>query len=691
MSANKTAKTLADYVAIAISPVLIMALVGSLVFFLVAVLYVGDYAGRLCWILFFFVFGAVLIARMTMQGETADRAGLYGLVLGLLVWVALLIYVDWKNSGALAPFGWLLDIGLIAITWWSAHRLTWDCTLIDDDVDASGTGLLQAAGLEGKTAPTPDDAGQDPIDNDRHGKKFTGLAGWWERYRRYREERKKRPHTPGVWVVYFSLAALPLFGIGQAILSASPAHSTEDLARLRGYTFWLMTIYVGSGLGLLVTTSFLGLRRYLRQRKLQMPAAMTGVWLLVGGLLIAAFLVVGGLLPRPESARRLAEWVAALTSQKRDASEADLLGNDPGEGEGREGNEQPRGRAREKDGAGEDKNERARDQEPQKDGKEDRKDGKAKGQDGKGNSKDGKESGRDAKNGKKDGKDRKENGKDGEKDGKDRKESDKADKSSSQKGSDGKKGKDGGRRPQRNARDQRDKETEKENKPKDGPIKDKKDQEKDGSRSEKSKSQSPPERSQSAPPPDLRPLANVLKWIVGAIAAVVVLFILIRALLRFLANFTTWARKLLASFRAAWDKLLAWLRGGSSAAEPDSPESEEPAPRPFADFVDPFLSGAADRMTNERLVRYCFEALQAWALERDLGRQTGETPLEFAWRIGEETPALEVPARKLATFYAQAAYARGTLNKSCREPLRQFWRVLAEVVEKPMSAGVGES
>src|SRR5262249_15202057 len=121
-----------------------MALVGSLVFFLVAVLYKGQFAARLNWILFFFVFGAVLIARISMTAGIADRAGMYGLILGGLVWVALLLYVDWGTS-PLAPFGWAIDLGLIVLTWWCAHRLTWDCTLIDDSVDASGSGLLQEA------------------------------------------------------------------------------------------------------------------------------------------------------------------------------------------------------------------------------------------------------------------------------------------------------------------------------------------------------------------------------------------------------------------------------------------------------------------------------------------------------------------------------------------------------------------
>ena len=100
--------------------------------------------------------------------------------------------------------------------------------------------------------------------------------------------RQARPM--GRWVVYFSLAALPLFGLGQALIPA------EDTGRRR-YSFLLMTVYVASGLGLLLTTTLLGLRRYLRQRKLQMPAAMTGLWLGVGAAIIAAFLFVAALLP----------------------------------------------------------------------------------------------------------------------------------------------------------------------------------------------------------------------------------------------------------------------------------------------------------------------------------------------------------------------------------------------------------
>src|SRR5271167_4089621 len=105
MSTNQPQQTLADFVAILISPVLIMALVGSLVFFIVEVLLGPACPERLLWTLFFFVFAAVLIARISMSGEIAERAPIYGLVLGGLVWIALSIYVKYPSESRLADFG----------------------------------------------------------------------------------------------------------------------------------------------------------------------------------------------------------------------------------------------------------------------------------------------------------------------------------------------------------------------------------------------------------------------------------------------------------------------------------------------------------------------------------------------------------------------------------------------------------
>ena len=120
-------------------------------------------------------------------------------------------------------------------------------------------------------------------------------------------------------------------------------------------------------------------------------------------------------------------------------------------------------------------------------------------------------------------------------------------------------------------------------------------------------------------------------------------------------------------------------------------ETQVVRPRPFSAFQNPFVDGSAERLSPNEITRYSFEAFQAWAWERGLGRQPGETPLEFADRVGEEFPALEHAARRLVNYYAQMAYARATLSRACREPLREFWQLLVEVVERPMSAGVGSA
>ncbi|MGH7139325.1 MAG: hypothetical protein ACREHD_26570, partial [Pirellulales bacterium] len=286
-----------DYVVIALSPFLIMVLVGSLCFFLLEVGYRGQFSGRLHWILFWFVVGTVGIARISME-EGAERASLYGLGLAGAVAVAVVRFVD-------SPW---IAWGLMALTWWCAHKLTWDCTLIDDEQDASGEGLLQVAGLEegiGAGGVSADDE----LTDDKPKRR-----AWWQRLLESPEERRRQPHAPGVWVIYFSLAALPLFGLGQALIPAA------DVERRR-QAFWLLVWYVASGMGLLLTTSFLGLRRYLRQRKLEMPLTMTGAWLGVGAALIVILLLITMLVPRPNPEYPVEDLVAnAIGSPLRSAS-----------------------------------------------------------------------------------------------------------------------------------------------------------------------------------------------------------------------------------------------------------------------------------------------------------------------------------------------------------------------------------
>jgi hypothetical protein len=686
MANEKPAPTTADYMAIALSPALIMALVGSLVFFLVAVFYVGDFTFRLDWILFFFVFAAVLIARMSMHEDTSPRAILYGLGVGIPTFIGLQAFVEYPAESSAAAYSWCINLLLMGIIWWCAHRLTLDCTQVEDDEAADGQGLLEAAGLDQQSEEEEETA---------EGAKEPAPVGWWARYQRYQEERKKR-RTPGIWVIYFSLASLPIFGLGQSLIPIA------DLERRR-YVFWLMVLYVGSGLGLLLTTCFLGLRRYLRQRQVQMTASMTALWLTLGGGLILALLVLGAFLPRPQAEYPLIE-MAGLGSKERSASSWAILRDSPGKGKGQPSSESPKGGSKEGEAAGKDGSGQPNSSDPkaaqgnsgQRNGSGNQP-GSQGNQQGSGQGKQGNSQGdqqggdkRDNSGGQNGDKSNGQGQQSGEKgNGQGKQEGDRSggqDKQPGDKGS--------GRPPdphsQPNSGNNARKQEEQGNNQEKKQASDQKGDRQDGEQKQAgSDPSSPPERSASplaALWALLAALAWIMKWIVFGVILLIVAFLVLRAVLQFLANFTTWAKGLLDALRSLWQGLFGWLSGSGKAEEAAEEVKGGPPPRPFSSYRNPFHDGNAGRWPPEKLLRYTFEAFQAWAWERELGRRLDETALEFADRIGGEVPALDQDARRVALLYARSLYARGPLPATCHEAVEQFWDRLEAVAEQPLSA-----
>jgi ABC-type multidrug transport system permease subunit len=93
MANSRPEPTLADYMAIAISPALIMVLVSSLAYFLLTVFYAGEFEGRMYWTMTCFVFAAVLISRVSIM-EGAERASMFGLALGGVAALAMIKFTD---------------------------------------------------------------------------------------------------------------------------------------------------------------------------------------------------------------------------------------------------------------------------------------------------------------------------------------------------------------------------------------------------------------------------------------------------------------------------------------------------------------------------------------------------------------------------------------------------------------------
>ena len=132
----------------------------------------------------------------------------------------------------------------------------------------------------------------------------------------------------------------------------------------------------------------------------------------------------------------------------------------------------------------------------------------------------------------------------------------------------------------------------------------------------------------------LRSLTGGLRWLLRAGFYIVLFAAALYLLWRYNEEFRIAWRRLLEQLRRLWERWFGG-RGDREAGQPEREASTSLAPpRPFADFADPFRSGSAEQREPEELVRYSFEALEAWARERGCPREAEQTALEFASHLG---------------------------------------------------------
>jgi len=543
-------KTLADYLVIAVSPALIMTLIGSLVFFLLQVFYQGNFTGRLHYILSWFIFAAVLIGRIAIE-EGAERAALFAVPLAIATLVGINRFVEFRGAVP-ASLSLIINCGLVGLIWWCAHKLTWDCTMIDETETGSGEGLLDSAGLGKRAKSAPPDQGGDSqeADADRSDPLPPG------RWNNWRSPRRK-PHAPGVWIVYFSLAAIPLFGLGQL---AIPAARVEQ----RRYAFFLLAVYVASGLGLLLTTSFLGLRRYLRQRRLPMPLLMANTWIVLGCVLIFGVMGLALFVPRPNAEYAISQVPSVMGSPDQKPSRYGV-GRDGVKGDepGRPSPDEKKGKPTA--GRGETTNPKGPTSEKQGSGKPD-----------KSNTSGGKSQ-----------------------------QQSKGDSDKIRSGNDSKQDSPPEKTPADDARN--------------APPQDSQ------NRGEKSETNAPPKKSPNADSgrsaggnaaenrstdlklPAMREVSSTFSSLLPLLQFLfyaVVIGLGIYWAWRRRAELLAAIRSLLSDFRSLWERLLGRRRKTTEAA---AKGSGGPAPpRPFADFANPFATGMAARLSADQLVRYTF-------------------------------------------------------------------------------------
>ena len=591
-------KTIVDYLAILISPALIMLLVGSIVYFILEVGYEGKWTTRLKWVMFWFVIASVLIGRVAIERGSA-LAGFYAL--GLATAIGL-----WTNKFmGTVPLVWCL----LGFVWWFTHMMTKDCTLIDDSEDSSGEGLLQASGIEKKKEEAAPELspGKDGLPS-RPPKEPPA----WARLLPNFGKRKGKPHAPGKWLVWFSIFALPAFGVGHALLD-------DGREAAKNYGFQLLCVYVVAALCLLMTTSFLGLRRYLRQRFLRMPMTVTGLWMIMGGIIAVFILGIALLLPRPNATYDMTAMIDQVADQVQKASDKafteDGIDDDTKKNfkETKENVESDRGE-KEKSTGGKKQGESGSFEQGAKPGEK---------KDGQGNE-----------NSAGDSKDKKADVKG--KDSFEKKQSEKQDKSG--RGGD------------------------------DFNASERKGQ-------EKSEKKADPKLAEEGKleQPDPKPSMESPQWVGPAVKAAFYIIIGGVALFFLIKHH----KAILAGLKKFWEDLLAMFgkrkrdpKAKAVAPTPDEPIKPE---KPFRKYQNPFVTGMVNREPIEAIVNYSYRAMEAWAYEQDLPRQANETPNEYGEWLSENAIQISEFAPQMAQIYSAVAYTHEDAPDDSLEVIKGLW------------------
>jgi hypothetical protein len=628
---SKLRPTSFDYLVMALNPALVMILVGSLVFFLIEVSYEGEFQVRLCFIMSCFVLATVGITRIAIELDAA-RASLYGLVLsGAMLFVA--------PSFAAVPIPLL--ILLLAVIWYSAHRLTWDCTLIDEEQDASGEGLLQRIGLDA----APSEAAHDAA---------VAKPPFWKRV--FAPDKSK--HAPGLTVVYFSLAALPIFGLLQGFI---PTSDTEG----RGRAFLCLIAYVGAGLGLLLTTSLLGLRRYLRQRQVEMPAEMTATWIAVGAALIGIVLVLSTILPRSAHELQLGKSPITFTSGdqtarrggwgKEGAKGDQQLGQadnkkeqnpsgDPGEREQQGGKPDPNAKQSDQSD-GDDK--QGNSKQAQGDAKGKGANPNQKGQDDQSDSETSES--QDDRNGNSNER------KNGQENGPDR----------DDQGNQARQNNDPNRQPKQRDQDQQ------QNQP-NGPARNQNQQANENGPRREGNSASPSQPVKF----NFDPTATVpfLSWLLKVLVLAAIAIGLLYCAVRYRREFFSGLRQLFAEIANLWRRLF----GGASAAEAAIDETSIVREKRFSELTNPFRRGGGG-LESRVLVQQTFSALEAWARDHGIPREKEQTAHEFADALSRRVSELATESKWLADCYSRAAYSSEEVSAQSQSSLAAVWQRMEQL------------
>jgi hypothetical protein len=164
-------------------------------------------------------------------------------------------------------------------------------------------------------------------------------------------------------------------------------------------------------------------------------------------------------------------------------------------------------------------------------------------------------------------------------------------------------------------------------------------------------------------------LASALKLLFYVLLALGIIYLAWR-------NRETIARTFAEILRQLREFVARLFGGGSATVDAADGDATRPRRRTFADFKDPFASGRHTQIAPVELVRYTFEAFEAWAGDRGRPRTPDQTPQELVrGALAPQTP-MYAKARHMVQLYSEAAYASATISREAANTLQSLWQMM---------------
>ena len=674
---SKLKPTSLDYALAALSPGLIILMIGSLVCFLLCTLYQGEFPARLMWILGLFTFASVLISRIAIEQSRAQSLVYLGLLGGATLFVAPRFFVV---DGPMASFSLPILVTLLCLIAYLADRITMDATSVDDASESNGEGLLQSLGLLKRANANA---------NAKQG---------------------KRKHNPGVWILYFALLAIPVFGLGQLFIQAAPA---------RKLAFVCMIAYLFSALALLVVISLLSLRKYVRQRGVEMESSLSAKWLTAGISSTLGLIILMAILPFPMLSSNMMELPFRITSRTDLSSSRWGWGNEGAGNAGQQGDSQDHPAVQQKPAPNQQppKNQSSNGQEVQpqsgngnagsnskdsgsSDGSSSDQanspsadnqgtDPKSNNTNSNGSNPNGSSPGGSGatgpgssnlnKNSSSSGQKNSGENSSGEESSNSRKPSSASDQPSSKRDASNP-----AQQTERNAESNPRNQPEARDTPKPQPANPQPDQNRNRDPRNANQLNKPPEPQRD--PPQSKGfsmewnLGATFRWLILAGLLFVTLFYGIR-----------YRQQIMLALRDFFQRWLGWFSGGPNEdTGPDTPSPSEPTIQQvlFSSFPDPFRESPSD---PNKIVRRLFVATVAWASEHRVRRRDDETPEEFLRRLGRKYSEIQDPLLQLGMLYSRLAYAQKSVPMNDARSLRPMWDWLVAHATQPPSVPTPQS